>query len=389
MATSLATTQYEHAARMKFDALVTNYNATNASWWQLGNSFDAMIDFLDTFSYGTTDKLADQVKDQYAAGLSNLNGGYDGAWFDDLGWWIVAAQRAVKRPYFKKDIEWFRNIVKECWSRFTGNAPLVWERHKPGTYTEYRPAVEGGVWNEYWAGTPVQYKGPKDGDPSHAPVNGVVYTLHGIQNTVTNAVYLIAAQRGEGTSFEAEREFRFLYRWLFEEKQNPLWWQPDPVKASNAYLVRERASHFYSGNPDTAFQTDWAWTGDLGLMLGGFTDRIRQKPGERGVLVNRAKQMLTGARDLLSYEKGVLQPWSESGSAPDGDTPDYSTGTGVFWRNVLYAWRADSELRAFLSAAYPQFLKLNADNAALRTTDDVIELTNDVAVLVAATVMLN
>jgi hypothetical protein len=390
MATSLATHQYDTAARMKFDSLVNNYNAANASWWQLGHSFDTIIDFLDTFSYTKTDQLAAQVKEQYEAALQQL-GGYDGAWFDDLGWWTIATQRAADRDYFKKERAWFNGVEKECWSRFTGNAPMVWERHKPGTYDDYRPAVEGGVWNEYWLGTPdkgpngTPYQGPKDGDPSHKNGKG----LQGIQNTVTNAVYLTSAQRGENTSFEAGREYSFLHKWMFEEKDNPLWWQTDPTKPI-VCLVRERVSHFVKGKPDTMFQTKWAWTGDQGLIVGGLTDRMRLNPGERGELVPRVKQLLVGTRITLT-DNNVLNPWTKGpgyGTVPDKDYGDYETGPGVFWRYVLYAWKTDSELRAFLNADYPKFLTTNADLAAKRQSNGVVELTNDVAVLVAATAML-
>ena len=123
------------------------------------------------------------------------------------------------KPFFKTEYKnQFREFMSECWKRFTGNAPYVWDRRKPGTYNNCEPAVTGGVWNEYWKGTSSSYPGPKNADPT-------LRTLEGIQNTVTNTVYLMAAQRLGDTDpnakAAAERVFAFLLTW-FSKKPHPL-----------------------------------------------------------------------------------------------------------------------------------------------------------------------
>ena len=379
MPATALTNDYRQAATKIFEWLMQSYDS---SYWILGHSFDTIIDYLDNVDHSKAADVGNMVVKQYQIAL-NKTGGYDSAWFDDFGWWTVATQRAVGKPFFTPEAKnQFRGIMSECWKRFTGNAPYVWDRRPPGTFDDYRPAVDGGAWNEYWEGTSSTFPGPKHGDPKSG-------TLQGIQNTVTNALYLVAAQRLGGTDPDAkaaaEREYNFLSNWLWQQQQDPLWW---PQNGPNAALVRERVSHFYNGKEDTGFQKDWAWTGDQGLILGALTDRMRLDDYQ--AVLGRAKQLLTGVRSSLVDGSGMLGPWSNSGSVPDGDTGDYETGVGVFWRNVLYTWKNNPDLRAFLSdPAYQQFVRVNGNEAVnAPQTSDLVTLTNQLAVLVAAAVML-
>ena len=97
----------------------------------------------------------------------------------------------------------------------------------------------------------------------------------------------------------------------------------------------------------------------------------------------------------LTDSKGLLQPWTASGEVPAGnvggyaDIPDYLTGTGVFWRYLLQAWKLNNaELRKLIgSTDYTGFIRTNAD-AALKQETDLDQLSNQIAVLVAATVVL-
>ncbi len=386
MPATALTNDYRQAATKIFEWLMQNYDS---SYWILGHSFDTIIDYLDNVDHSKAADVGNMVVKQYQIAL-NKTGGYDSAWFDDFGWWTVATQRAVGKPFFKPDVKnQFRGIMSECWKRFTGNAPYVWDRRAPGTFNDYRSAVDGGAWNEYWVGTSSTFPGPKDGDPSSG-------TLQGIQNTVTNALYLVAAQRLGSTDPDAktaaEREYNFLSNWFWQQQQDPLWWLPQPKDHPNAALVRERVSHFYNGREAGGFLKDWTWTGDQGLVLGALTDRMRVDPGNYQWLLDRAKQLLIGARILLVNESGVLTSWTgfPENNAPDGDARDYSTGAGVFWRNVLYAWKGNQDLRAFLNdPAYRQFVRTSADVVKAPTNEtDLVALTNELAVLVAAAVIL-
>jgi hypothetical protein len=383
-----STNDYGSAAREKFEALkkayASNDTGQQVAFWKLGNSFDTMIDFLDTIDDSSAHDVAQMAVTQLDASLKHIKGGYDGAWFDDFGWWSVATQRALQKSFFKPDAEQIQNILNQCWPRFTNNAPFVWQRHKPGTFEDYGPVVDGGVWNAYWEGTPDTYPGPKNGDPSNGG-------LIGIQNTVTNALYLMAAHRlghTDPVAWEAaQMELKFLLTW-FDEKEYSLWWQFD----ANTALVRERVGYFANVVPALGFQEDWAWTGDQGLILGDLSDAmLHLEPGFRGPLLARAKQLLSGVRQHLVDGSGVVQSYTTTGYVPDGDDGDYQTGPGVFWRNALYVWKTNPDLRTFLaSQEYKAMVQVNADAAANAPTDgeSIETLTNQTAVLVAATAML-
>ena len=392
---------YSSAATDKYTALKDLYSKNNVpsdcndrvSFWKLGNTFDTMIDYLEVIDSSSANDVAQMVDTQLTASLGCIKDGWDGAWFDDFGWWSVAAQRALQKPFFKQDAATFQKIFDNCWPRFTNNAPKVWARHKPGTFEEYGPAVDGGVWNAYWTGTPSTYPGPKNGDPSNGK-------LVGIQNTVTNALYLMAAQRNPNAKQAAESEFNFLFTWLTTKLQTPyLWWN----LGTQLGLVRERVSGFAGGkpsicrcppdpdpDPQPGFQLDWAWTGDQGLMLGNFSDSMILQPSHRPLLLDMAKRLIAGVYQRL-FEDGTVQNWTTTGCVPDGDESDYQVGSGVFWRNLLYVWKNNSELQTFLKQSdYQNMLRNSADTAANSNTGEASfeELANQTAVLVAATAIL-
>jgi hypothetical protein len=373
------TIDYRSAACDKFEALKRLYcsNDQQTSFWKLGNSFDTMIDFLDTIDDGSAGDVAVMAVKQFKASLASL--GYDNAWFDDFGWWTVATQRALQKPYFRQDATALQTIREECWRRFSGNAPFVWERCKSiDLIDDYAPAVDGGVWNAYWPDTPDAYHGPREN-----PSSG----LGGIQNAVTNALYLMAAYRFGPE--QAERERAFLFQWLDEtDKERSLWWDVD--QTTGAGLVRERVGYYAKGQTAQGFQRDWAWTGDQGLILGFLSDAIFDagEPG-KDALVTRAKEILRGVGKALVDGKNVVQNWTTTGEVPSDDTSDYQVGAGVFWRNCLYAWKKNYiALRPFLKAEYEGIVRASADAAANDPDSSFEALTNQLAVLVAATEML-
>lgn len=390
---------YRDAALCNFTALMCLYAKNDklstdiqASFWKLGNAFDTMIDFLEIIDASTANDVAEIAVTQLYASLGKITGGFDGAWFDDFGWWSVATQRAQEKPFFDSAAkDQLKGVLSECWPRFTDNAPFVWERRgTTNTFNDYGPFVNGGVWNAYWAGTPAQYPGPKDGNPSDGH-------LIGIQNTVTNALYLMAAHRlgrtDSAAAADAVREHTFMFTW-FDVPEEPLWWQINPETA----LVRERVAYFANmkrapSGDCYGFQNDWAWAGDQGLILGYLCDAINdsQYPDQRKSFLARAENLLVGAgTQLADKTTSVLQSYTQTGCVPDGDRDDYQVGSGVFWRNALYAYKTTSDLRGVLAAPFFQgMLAASADAASkpLTGNESFETLTNQTAVLVAATAM--
>lgn len=155
--------------------------------------------------------------------------------------------------------------------------------------------------------------------------------------------------------------------------------------------MRERAGHFADGRQAGGFRETWAWAGDQGLMLGNLSDAMMHlAPNFRGPLLERIAKLIAGVGLNLVDIDDVLQSFT-GGSAPDGDYDDYQTGSGVFWRNALYAWNTDADLRSiFAGKPFQTLLRASAEAAARKPIGSAgfDDLANDVAVLVAAMVML-
>lgn len=394
-----APTDYRDMANKRFESLL----GQEPDFWKVASAFDTMIDFV---AYCSKDPAGDALK---AATWAIRYSPFDpaGIWFDDFGWWTIATARAAATPNFAKSKVQLGAIATKCWSAFSENAPYVWERKKKGTFENCAPAVPGGVWNGYWKGTSDDWHGPKDGNPDSG-------TLLGIQNTVTNAVNLLSAQVFKDDSAD-KREFGFLDAWLNMPSPNPgpnqykiplLWWQD---AAHTQALVFERATHFQDGKAP-GFQTNWAWTGDQGLIIGalvGQAIRPDTLPAKRKQLLKLAEQLLAGAQlrlvqpknHILNYWTLTGQPPSISKTDPKANWNDYSTGTGVFWRYILRVWNANVT-KTLGTPAFKAILTANADEAlkapagprqwpnGYKPGQDWVTLTNDLAVLVAAYKML-
>jgi hypothetical protein len=295
---------YKTAATKNFNALMQLYGSASppASFWKLANTFHTMMDYAGTVYPPVARQVAQAGITQFN---NSVGSGVEAWWFDDLGWWTVAAQRALNF-FGSNPPQQLLAIRDKCWAQFSGNAPFVWERRKPGTFDECQPAVAGGVWQVYWLGTPENWKGPR-GDPTGG--------VNGDQNTVTNSLYLMAAKRG-GYIEPAKKELTFLETW-FNDTKTPLWWQID----AGAGLVRERVGHFANGSITPKYQDDWFWAGDQGLMLGNLSDAA---VGGNPNALSRVQHLLAGVTQrLVDSSTGVLRNWSTTGHVPGNGSPDY------------------------------------------------------------------
>jgi hypothetical protein len=393
------------------------------SFWQAANGFDTWIDYLDKLK----EELNKQGKDKKEIDLRmkhevagafyflestwktqlNSETGLNNVWFDDFGWWTIAAQKATTKSFFTNEQKaWLKDISSNhCWKRFNDNASHVWERaptmvalHKaPLPYpdvkkVDWQPVVGGedkrGVWNEYWWGTPDEFQGPKDGDPTGQTGDD---QSHGVQNTVTNLVYLISAGR-MGDKTAAEREHRFLSFWFSGPAKGttPLLWRDPNVPNPDRALIRERVSHLMDENSvlkkAPGFFENAFWLGDQGLLIGALVDRIKANV-ERAASVKLIGAVLNGVVDRLVV-KGELKNYvGGEGLDPFGRFEgDYRTGASVFWRYVLYAWDADKELQKVIdNSKIKPVLAASAEAAAGTKEPEVFaDHFNDIAALVAA-----
>ena len=377
----------------------------SANFWRLGHSFDTIVDYFITANANAADfgpvALARYTQSSGPAAPH--------PWYDDFGWWGIAALKASQRTdVFDELTEQFKAIALASWYAMDSKAPYVWDRADQDRFAELRPRFEGGVWNCDWYDNWSDLE-CKDDPHRCNPINlRACDGLCGFQNTVTNGLYLVLATRlvlnlpnAPDYLRPVKREYEFLWIWFNASGVDPLLKVVGPGKK----VVRERVSAYYSGKKPYGYHEDTVWAGDQGLILGGLVDLMALKNFpwlDYNKLRDTAKSILAGSKEYL-VDGGVLQPWrSSTGRPPGGDFWDYQTGIAVFMRYLLYAYQNNADLRSELQRPeWRQFIRDNADRIPSSPIPGgevegepfadiaIVSATNDLATLVAAIVMLS
>lgn len=363
-------------------------------FWRCGHSFDTVVDYFTNVDSSDADNFAQLAITKYAPTSQD--------WWDDYGWWGIAGAKASSAGVFSFNyVAHFRTIVGQAWQEMADNAPYGWQKANQQEFKDWAPLFDGGVWNHVV-------------DEQYHP--GGPDKLGGRQNTVTNGLYLVLAQRlvldgslqvAPPPRPAADQEYQFLKNWF----DPPAILKLTPGQALMKYyddkaVVRERVSIFKPTDQngqhyqDSAFRPELAWAGDQGLILGGLVDRMRivgKASTEYPALLATARKLMAGARDYLTTQAtpaGTLRPWwpNPSPGAPTDDD-DYWTGPAVFMRYLLNAFRNDDLRVDLLTPAYQTFIRANAEYVVnmpnrSQSSDQVVNLTNNLAILVAAIVML-
>lgn len=380
-----STDPFKTAAQQTYQLLKAAF-PSEQYFWRCGHSFDTIVDYFTKVDSSDANNFSTIAIDKYKS--------QSGAWYDDFGWWGISGLKASEAGIFGSNGSVFASIATACWTEMLDNAPYGWERADQKTYAPYAPLVDGGVWNHTV-------------DLGCHP--GGTDRLCGRQNTVTNGLYLVLAQR---LSLDGKLPADLKYRVAANQEYHFLkTWFDLPLKPAlvlmNHYLpdravVRERVSTFKQVTPsipaatDPAFRSDLAWAGDQGLILGGLVDRMRivgKASSDYPELLKTARKLMAGTREYLTAqtsEPGILKPWYPDPS-PGGDDDDYWTGPAVYMRYLLNAFENDDLRADLLAPAYQTFIRQAAEFAMTHTaqsTDTVVDLTNDLAALVAACVIL-
>jgi|GEM_PF-1170141 len=380
--------------------------------WRAGQTFDTVIDYFDEIDTSDAESFIKIVFDRY--------GKTAGFWYDDFGWWAVSALKASQRPYVRGTTkDGFDSIAADCWNFMTyatgiegvecsatihpkgaPNVFEIWRGTETGDkmFAQLKPRVAGGVWNRDW------YWPPYGGYNSCNCVPYEPYAmdaLGGFQNTVTNALYLILASRlsqarpaAQIYRNAADREMAFLAAWFSMASRDE---RLLAAVGDSGVYVRERVGYYANGDQVYQYRPPLAWAGDQGLILAGLLDYAGLPKTDQS-LIDTASKLLEGSRAYLTGPDGILRNWYDwkNASAPGGDTGNYMTGSGVYMRYVLYAYRTNDTLKAQIASPdFRQFLKTNAD-ACLTPPEldagdpngNVTILTNYLATLVAAAVVL-
>jgi hypothetical protein len=371
------------AAAQKFTQLSAAYATGGASYWQLGHFFDTALDYFGAISAAPAAALGKAACANFAAKTGGNQ--WAGYWYDDHGWWANAALRASQHPqWFPSLGPQFDKIAARCWATMSSMAPTVWDRRpRPGgsdPFAALEPLIPGGVWNFSWS--------TGGSTPGCNPKSD---TLCGIQNTVTNALFLMQAARRYVAYRDPACYAAATSEWAFLET----WFDVDAPAGSllnryapGAALARERVSRYLNA-PAAGYESQKAWAGDQGLIVSALLDSM-QVLGDDPDVVALAQAVLAGTRDKFAGDGLLLDPWLPVKQAwPD----DYLTGPAVFFRNLLHAYNTNAALKAWIgddSSGYPAFIRANAETAASQPpSSDMIDLTNALAALTVGIAVLS
>lgn len=382
--------KYIDAAKKVYQALKLVFSG--GDFWICGHAFDTVVDYFQNVP-GATDKDEANIFAKVAiAGYKPISD----AWYDDFSWWGIACLKAATAktsaapaPVFSAENQIvFRKIALQAWLGMAP-APLGWILCEDKAIRDkYEPLFDGGVWNHIL--TAQYHPGGSDG-------------FGGRQNTVTNLGYLVLAtrlllERGPSSNvFKAamEFEYEFLQQWRgFKEEKYKLERAVGIVNPP-PYVARERIGRFKNGDSDPYYNPNWVWTGDQGLLLGALVDRMRSLgqggPGYADLLL-RARKLLEGSQDYVVKDK-ILRPWAPTDPV-EGYKKDYWNGPAVYMRYLLWAFQHNADLKSDLQKEPLQaFLSHNADEVVNhpdrpQSKEALVNLTNNLAILVAAIAML-
>ena len=253
----------------------------------------------------------------------------------------------------------------------------TWKGINENQTMERKPRYSpGGVWN-----SPITDSGqPKLVRHYQQRINYLDTYVSPIQNTVTNVVYAIltlrifqASSKGAFSNVFSEStldakacreawkaQMGWFDQWMIQTKGDESL-QRDLDKTSS--LVRERVSTFNEVGGtrywDASYCKDWVWTGDQGLLLGALREGKAAGYVESKVFdlyPNIVEGVFQNGYKPRTYDRTIegsfLLPWIVVGSKDPYNEEalglyydaDYQTGTGVFMRYLLQAYKAEPAL---------------------------------------------
>ncbi|MCP4328441.1 MAG: hypothetical protein GY791_08395 [Alphaproteobacteria bacterium] len=269
-------------------------------------------------------------------------------WWDDYGWWGISFIDLYDHydAVFGSDgapdpgTECYEDdhlLTKECVFQYAHDCWQVMQSYAwvsaNKQYDGPAQPVEGGCWNSYFK--------PKG--------NG------GIQNTVTNALYLCLSIRlGRCVPVldypyldAITEQLRWFSEWF--DLENARYEYPSSDASSRLVYDRPTAADseynkvgvpkYYTGEPGQM------WSGDQGLLVAAFADILKaggilgQLPASTKAEAEGIKKGLSqGARDFLTSSDGVFHEAVLHGDAATTFGVDYApTGKGVLIRYLAYA----------------------------------------------------
>jgi hypothetical protein len=351
------------------------YFEASTNYWRLGCCFDTMTDCLRILGPATDRDLLGLALTKYHS--------TSGAWYDDFAWWAIASAKAYDpafAPVFGDQAGSFTDIAQECWATLDqgmndgvhkGASQVYENRDNESCFTNpppvpaywVTPRFDGGrgsglhgVWQkDIFANerVPPNWTGPAEFAPNPS-IPSDATTLGPYQNTVVNALYLLAAVRFEqarvtnpgipSTTQQALDEYGFLRTWMGYNQAQPV--PPGETLLNQEFndgtaVVRERVSTYAMHNGSYPPVKNWdprtSWGGDQGLMINALAGYYQIRPDS--VIPPLLRALLLGYARHEVGEDGKPEPYFpiKRNKLESWDKEDYASGAGVFMRAVLQA----------------------------------------------------
>jgi hypothetical protein len=357
----MADGEYSKSARQCFVDLHSSWVTamdSNGSFWGIGNAYDALMDYIGHHPNDPPTSAKD-VSEKAAGYFEPLKN--DGQWWDDMGWWGVAFLKSFYQLGFSFGLPYFEhashcrnkmNEGREVWKDLTEKQRI--------TYANREPKYPGGTWN----------RGIESNGIWPVPWCDSYHAFVGIQNTVTNALYLVLGLRYAAASNNPDylakplEQYQWLQKWFGDGLKNT------SLNNHGHPLIEERVRWYHDGGEVPLYAHGAVWAGDQGLIMGGLTDYVlyqqslgNSPPGDdmdliRGIRIASQETLLDSTN---GDKKGLMLPWVE----PDneckkmlGDAGDYCNGVGVFFRFFLYA---EQNVLKEPTKDFEDFLSVNAN----------------------------
>jgi hypothetical protein len=419
------------SAQQTYINLKGYFNDSN-NYWQLGNCFDTMTDYLMVAGPGAADPgLAKMVQRRFDEPAVQAYAG----WYDDYAWWAIAAAKAYDTRFARIFGEYagaFTGIAQACWAvvdigKGDGvhlGAPAAFTNRDNQTMFTNPPAIPSywvtprfdlgrgsglhGVWQyDIFANkreAPNWY-GPPEGEPTNPSWPPHTW-LGPYQLSVVNALYLLAAVRLEqahrdnravpSAALQMADEYGFFKAWFGFDPARPIDASQSLLEVfGEGYLaVRERVGTYAQLNGRFPQVENWdpltSWAGDQGMIINALSGYNRLHPGD-AMPADVIPRLVYGYIKYMTNSAGDPQPYYPiTGNKLDQDYPDYKSGIGVFMRGLLQAYLTPGSpvIPMVPASGFQVFLREAVRWATAFKQEDLFDSLNVLATLTAAMAML-
>lgn len=338
----------------------------NKNYWQVGNVYDTLLDYLQYMVIVRKKKPVQYARDINKKVL-DFYGEMSGCWYDDFCWWVIALMKSYTYAplFYPEDIARCRKFITDGWeivnkgkpnTHYSGGAARAFDVCDQTVYKTVKPKYEGGTWQYdiFTSRLPAVICDPEHNNP--IPVDDLTPPMLGpYQLSVINGLNMVMTQRLSNLKIiprtGADLQYNFIKQWTSpaqDADDNLL----NPFDSGGKYgLIRERVSKYLDESVTmTGYDPSYSsWAGDQGTFIGGLYDYylVNKDP----YCMDLITKIVTGVKEKMTmpFKMGeasytAIYGWSGGKDAEYGplegplssDPADYSSGLGVFMRYLYY-----------------------------------------------------